>query len=87
MARCPPRCRPAEGHAHRVLVVDDSPPMRGFVADVLEGEGYATLAQADGAAALERARAKPPCLGLVDVPFRDGEWRIARRRGGRPRAR
>ena len=57
-----------------MLVVDDSPSMRGLVADLLEADGYATLASADGVTALARAHAELPCLALVDIrmPIMDG---------------
>ncbi len=57
----------------RVLVVDDNPDMRDYVAALLSSE-YQVQTAADGQAALELARAEPPDLVLTDVmmPQLDG---------------
>jgi CheY-like chemotaxis protein len=50
----------------RILVVDDSPTIRRVVETSLTGAGYAVLASADGAAALNDARSVEPDLILLD---------------------
>ena len=59
--------------AGRVLVVEDSPELAATLVDLLELEGYAAVAAADGAA-LAAALADPPALVLLDVmmPGMDG---------------
>jgi DNA-binding response OmpR family regulator len=51
----------------RVLVVEDDPTVSEVVVRYLEREGYATEAVSDGLAALERARAAPPALVILDL--------------------
>nr|WP_232793057.1 ATP-binding protein [Caulobacter hibisci] len=67
-----PETRPRDGK--RILLADDNADMRGYVARLLEGQGYRVDAVADGAAALAAARAAPPDLLLTDVmmPKLDG---------------
>ncbi|HUA90027.1 MAG TPA: ATP-binding protein, partial [Steroidobacteraceae bacterium] len=57
----------------RILLADDNPDMRRYVARLLE-RFYEVRAVADGAAALESARAEPPDLVLSDamMPRLDG---------------
>ncbi len=57
----------------RVLVADDNPDMRDYIATLL-GDEYAVQTAADGQAALELAVADPPDLVLTDVmmPRLDG---------------
>jgi CheY-like chemotaxis protein len=71
--------------AHHVLVVDDDPEIRTVVADVLEMEACRVETAGNGAEALARIEASPPCLVLLDMrmPVMDG-WQVAeqlRRRG------
>jgi CheY-like chemotaxis protein len=63
-----------------VLLVEDDPDLRAFVAEVLTEAGYRVLAAADGLAALEQAAAQRPDLVLLDMrmPCMDG-WEFARR--------
>jgi signal transduction histidine kinase/DNA-binding response OmpR family regulator len=70
----PPSSGPGPGLGKRVLLVDDNADMRGYVARLLEAQGYAVQAAADGAAALAAAKAVPPDLILTDVmmPELDG---------------
>ncbi len=65
------------GSSATVLVVDDDPSVREFVAAALEREGYAVLIAADGAAALEMVGHRP-CAVLLDMrmPGLDG-WGFA----------
>jgi len=64
----------SSGVGKRVLLADDSADMRGYVARLLEAQGYAVLEAGDGEAALAVAKAAPPDLILTDVmmPKLDG---------------
>nr|WP_246513134.1 response regulator [Azospirillum picis] len=66
-----------------VLLADDNTDMRTYVERLLTAAGYRVEAVADGAAAVERARAAPPDLVLSDVmmPRLDGFGVIAALRG------
>ena len=57
-----------------VLIADDSPTIRAFVRLALRGLPVELVEAGDGAQALERARAAPPALALLDVemPLLDG---------------
>ncbi len=60
---------------HSVLVVDDDKDIREIICDVLNDEGYRTVAAADGEEALELLRhGGPYCLVLLDLmmPVKDG---------------
>ena len=61
----------------RILVVDDDPPVREMVVRVLAGEGYATVAAANGEEALHVAEAAGLDLVLLDLglPGKDG-WDV-----------
>lgn len=50
----------------RILVVDDSPAQRHYVADCLSRQGFDVLTAPDGLAALEKARASRPALIVSD---------------------
>jgi len=58
----------------RLLVVEDEAHLSEVIADNLELEGFAVEVVADGQRALERARAEPPALIVLDVmlPGLDG---------------
>ena len=58
----------------RVLVVDDHPPMVRLVEDALVKEGYRVDSAGDGAECLEKLRADPPDLLILDLamPVMDG---------------
>ena len=60
--------------AQTVLLVDDEPRIAAIGADYLRHAGYAVLTAADGAAALQLARAKAPDLIVLDLrlPKLDG---------------
>ena len=57
-----------------VLIIDDDPAIRTIITDVLAEEGFATVAAADGAAALTCLKETQPCLILLDLmmPGMDG---------------
>jgi adenylate cyclase len=57
-----------------VLVVDDEPDIVRYLEHVLRRLGYETVTAGNGAEALEKARAAPPDLVLLDVmmPIMDG---------------
>src|SRR5438067_4485532 len=65
--------------AGRVLVVEDEPEIRDFVAMVLGSEGYRVATASDGAAALAQLRREAFDLILLDMrmPVMDG-WSFAR---------
>ena len=50
-----------------VLVVDDEPTLRETLAEALEADGLRVITAADGREALERFRADPPDLVLLDL--------------------
>jgi CheY-like chemotaxis protein len=58
----------------RVLVVDDDAISRKLTVRLLGHDGYDVEQSADAAEALERMRAAPPCIMLVDLqlPEMDG---------------
>jgi len=58
----------------RILIVEDEPPMRVALQDILTAEGYRVLTAADGEAGLARAVEEKPALILLDVmlPKLDG---------------
>jgi DNA-binding NarL/FixJ family response regulator len=55
-----------------VLIVDDHPGFRGWARAVLQAEGFAVAGEAaDGAAAIQAARALRPDVVLLDVQLPD----------------
>jgi two-component system, NtrC family, nitrogen regulation response regulator NtrX len=60
--------------AQRILVVDDDPGIRDALRMILEYEGYAVSAAADGEQALAELEANPPGAVLLDIkmPGMDG---------------
>jgi CheY-like chemotaxis protein len=65
---------------HPVLVVEDEPDIRDLMVAILESEGYAVRAAADGAEALAQLQlGSPPCVILLDLmmPVMDG-WTFCR---------
>jgi two-component system response regulator len=58
----------------KVLLVDDDESNRDMLSRRLEHRGYVVVTAVDGRQALERARAEPPGLILMDVtlPVLDG---------------
>jgi DNA-binding response OmpR family regulator len=67
------------GMAARILAVDDSPTILEMIKAILVAGGYDVITAADGAEALEKARAEKPDLILLDVmlPKLDG-YRVCR---------
>lgn len=57
-----------------ILLVDDDPHVLDFIAEVLEGEGYACIRERSGLQVLERVRAEPVDLVVLDLlmPKMDG---------------
>ena len=53
--------------AQKILVVDDSPTERFFLADLLSKRGYAVVTAENGAEALAKIRAERPSLVVMDV--------------------
>ncbi|HXT21128.1 MAG TPA: response regulator, partial [Thermoanaerobaculia bacterium] len=70
----PAMARPAPRGGERVLVVEDDTAVRGLVAAVLRGAGYAVDEAADGEAALALAGARDGAFDLLlcDVVLPDG---------------
>jgi twitching motility two-component system response regulator PilH len=50
-----------------ILVVDDSPTERYYIADILTRNGYAVVTAESGTEALERIRCARPSLIVMDV--------------------
>jgi CheY-like chemotaxis protein len=67
------------GGAQTILVADDDPQILAVICRQLARLGYRVLEAADGAAALQSARANRPDLILLDVlmPHMSG-WEVAR---------
>ena len=49
----------------RVLIVEDDPDIREFMELLLADAGYDTMTAENGSRALERMRARRPCLVLL----------------------
>jgi DNA-binding response OmpR family regulator len=69
-----PDLSPHAAPGPRVLVVEDEPPMRMALEDILKADGYRVLTAADGQAGLAIAVREKPDLILLDVmmPKLDG---------------
>lgn len=62
----------------RVMAVDDDHVIRGLLEVNLEMEGYEVVMAVDGRDALEKVRADPPDLILLDVMMPDvNGWQVA----------
>jgi putative two-component system response regulator len=57
----------SEIEAQRILVVDDSEPIRGLLSQVLSDEGHNVSVAADGEEALAAIERRPPDLILLDL--------------------
>ena len=66
-----------------ILVADDEPEVRDFVADVLTEAGFSVLTVGDGEKLAERAVKEQPRLIVVDLmmPGMDGYTAVTRLRG------
>jgi two-component system, cell cycle response regulator DivK len=62
---------PPRPETRRVLIVEDNELNLKLLRDVLEAHGYATLATAEGSAALPLARNERPDLILMDLQLPD----------------
>ena len=52
---------------HKILVVDDSPTERFFLADLLAKRGYTVITAENGDEAYAKTKAEPPNLVIMDV--------------------
>jgi GAF domain-containing protein/ActR/RegA family two-component response regulator len=65
--------------ALRCLVVDDEPPVRAVIADILESAGHAVVQLGDGGEAIARFAAEPFDLVVTDLAMpRVSGWQVAR---------
>jgi DNA-binding response OmpR family regulator len=64
----------SDNYGARILVIEDEPPMRMALRDILAGERYRVLTAADGETGLNQALHEQPDLILLDVmlPRLDG---------------
>ncbi len=53
--------------ARKILIVDDSPTERFFLADLLSKRGYAVVTAENGEEALSKVRSEKPSLVIMDV--------------------
>jgi twitching motility two-component system response regulator PilH len=53
--------------SNKVLVVDDSPTERFFIADLLAKNGYAVVTASNGEEAITKAKSEKPDLVIMDV--------------------
>jgi CheY-like chemotaxis protein len=61
----------------RVLVVDDEPPIRQVIGDVLRDEGYGVLFASSGHGMLKVLETERPDLVLLDLMMPDGDgWEV-----------
>jgi two-component system KDP operon response regulator KdpE len=67
----------AESLPAHILVVDDDPGILGFLAALLESEGFRVSTAADGGEALRQAQLAPPDVILLDLamPVMNG-WQV-----------
>ena len=70
----PPSARESDHQPPTILVVDDEPSIRDFLAWVLEDEGFRVTTAGDGREALAVAKEQPPDVILTDLmmPVLDG---------------
>lgn len=53
--------------AHKILVVDDSPTERFFLADLLKKKGYTVITAENGQEAMIKVKTERPSLVVLDV--------------------
>lgn len=60
--------------AHKILIVDDDPPIVELLKFTLEEAGYETIVAMDGDETLEKVKEEKPDLVLLDImlPTKDG---------------
>lgn len=60
--------------AHKILIVDDDPPIIELLKFTLEEAGYETIVAMDGDETLEKVKEEKPDLVLLDImlPTKDG---------------
>ena len=66
------------GSGHHILIIDDSPTVRGVLTALLKGAGYGVAVAANGREALAYLRqSEPPLVILLDLlmPVMDG-WQF-----------
>lgn len=51
-----------------ILIVDDHPDNRTYIATILGYAGYRTIEAPDGETALEHLRTSAPAVAIVDIP-------------------
>jgi signal transduction histidine kinase/CheY-like chemotaxis protein len=74
----PPAQAPAV-RSLRCLVVDDEPPVRAVLGDILESAGHSVVTLGDGAEAIERFSSEPFDLVVTDLAMpRVSGWQVAR---------
>jgi len=71
-----------------ILIIDDDTTILEMIADLLSYEGYTITATNKGSVALDRARAEPPALILLDLmmPEMSG-WQVVAALSGSQRTR
>jgi DNA-binding response OmpR family regulator len=79
----------ARGHARSVLVIDDDPDVREFIASALEEQGYRVEEAADGREGLTKLERAAPDLVVLDfimpgLSGADVAKRIRAQRAGQP---
>jgi len=72
----------------RVLVVDDEPPIRQMIGDVLGDEGYGVLVASSGRGMLTVLETEQPDLILLDLMMPDGDgWEVLQTMQAQPQLR
>src|SRR5438270_2150865 len=82
---------PAASPWRPILVVEDDPPTREFIAEMLSSQGYLVATAADGGQARAQVAASLPQLVILDMMLPQvsgfellGEWRASRRTASLP---
>jgi CheY-like chemotaxis protein len=78
-ARAEPKVETPAVRALRCLVVDDEPPVRAVIGDILESAGHAVVMLGDGGDAIARFQAERFDLVVTDLAMpRVSGWQVAR---------